>query len=776
MVAADLFLNPLDTHAAAVGYFRCGYTPLRLPPREKAPRIQDWQATRYEDEEDLDRAFPEDKPGNIGLLLGDGSAARPLDVDLDCRETRLLATRFLPPTRRISGRQTAQRSHYWYHAAGACGGRKEFKDPTADKDATLVELRGSGGQTVVPPSIHPQGEAYQWHEFGEPGSVEYDVLLRAVSDLAAAALLARHWPGKESHKRQDTAMALAGGLLRAAWSPQQTASFLDAVATAAGDPDVRQRVSVVTSASVRLAAKESVVGWPRLAELIGDKVVNKAREWLGMREGGGSHEGNGQAHGGPEPWEEPIPLGEVPEVEPFPLDVLPEPARRLVEEIAWAMNCAPDLAGVALLALAGGAIANARHLAITETHVVSPCLYAVVVAPPGMAKSPPLRLLRRPFDLAESQHRKEWKAQVEEWKGEDKAGRGPKPTLKRCQVSNVTTESLQGILDENPRGVLMVRNELSGLIAGLNQYKHGAGDDRQFFLDLWDGTPIITDRKSDRTRDGAPCFVLDAFTAIYGTIQPDVVGIMRRSAFNDGWLDRFLFAYPRNLPAIGEKWRAVSTEARQAWEDAVGELLALKMLEEGDSLPRPVRLRMGADGRVSWQRFTEMMADELNDKDFPPHLTGPWVKLRAYGARLALILRCLRWAYRGCLGGADDLSEMDGESMNAAARLVAYFKSHACKVYTVLDADPLHRDAVRVLRWIANSVNSANSANHEQGISVRDVHRGVLGSRKSVEDTETIISVLVRHGYLRPVLMEAKKGPGRRPSPRYEVHPSVFLP
>jgi hypothetical protein len=291
--------DPLDTHAAAVGYFQRGYTPLRLPPRSKAIYTEGWQETHYESEEELDGVFPEEAPANIGVLLGDGSAARPLDADLDCPEARRLAARFLPPTERISGRKSAPHSHWWYMATGACGGRKEFKDPAVDRDATLLELRGNLCQTVVPPSIHPEDEAYVWEKFGAPGQVEYDELLRCLGELAAAVLLVRHWPGPESHKRQDTAMALAGGLLRAGWSAQQTTRFLDAVVVGAGDPDVRQRVSVVGPASVRLAAGEPVVGWPRLAELVGDRIVSKAREWLGLRGEGTSsakgHEGDGQA-------------------------------------------------------------------------------------------------------------------------------------------------------------------------------------------------------------------------------------------------------------------------------------------------------------------------------------------------------------------------------------------------------------------------------------------------------------------------------------------------
>jgi hypothetical protein len=480
----------------------------------------------------------------------------------------------------------------------------------------------------------------------------------------------------------------------------------------------------------------------------------------------------------PEPWDEPIPLDKVPAVEDFPLDVLPAPLAGLIGEIAWSMNCAPDLAGVALLTLAGGAIANSRHLAITETHLVSPCLYAVVIASPGMTKSPPLRLLRRPFDLAEANFRREWKAELEKWKEAQGEDRGPKPTLTRCQVSNVTTESLQIILDENPRGVLMVRNELSGLLAGLNQYKRGGGDDRQFYLDLWDGTPIITDRKSDRAREGAPVFVQDAFTAIYGTIQPEVVTILRpdggrrRAAINDGFIDRFLFAYPRDIPAVGEQWRAVTSLARSQWEDTIRELLSLQMQATSDKLPRPVLLHLDAQGRSSWERFTKDLAAEINGDDFPPHLRGPWMKLKAYGGRLALILRCLRWACATAAGEVDELTQVEGVDMDAAIRLVHYFQSHTRKVDALIDTDPRRREAQRVLRWL--SLNSLKCLNLEQGIKKSDLHAGVWGGSKDVDEVSDILSLLVRYGWLRLCHEEERKGPGRRASPRYEVHPCLI--
>ncbi len=477
-----------------------------------------------------------------------------------------------------------------------------------------------------------------------------------------------------------------------------------------------------------------------------------------------------------ESWERPIPLYRTISADPFPVEVLPPSMGKLVSDISSAINCSRDMVGVTLLTLAGGAIGNARHLAITESHIVSPCLYAVVVAPPGAAKSPPLRLLRQPFDCAECDYRMQWRESLDEWKGQGKDSRDVKPILRRCVVSNVTTESLQCILDENPRGILMIRNELSGLVAGLNQYKNG-GDDRQFYLDLWDGTPIVTDRKSDRQREGVPLFVKDAFTAIIGTIQPDVISIMRQDAgrrrtYNDGFLDRFLFAYPENIPAVGEQWREVPSSSLAAWNDAVRALLSLQMLE-GEP-PRPHLLRLDGEGKRAWQSFTEEVAADLNSDQFPNHLKGPWVKLRAYGARLALILRCLRWACNQTPGEAvDELCEVDGESMEGAASLIRFFQSHARKVYAALGTDLRHAEAVRALKWLGNSLKSLKSLNGFRIIKRSDLHAGVWGGSLEVNSVSDIISLLMDHGYLRLQYNEIRKGPGRKPCPVYEIHPSV---
>jgi hypothetical protein len=48
----------------------------------------------------------------------------------------------------------------------------------------------------------------------------------------------------------------------------------------------------------------------------------------------------------------------------------------------------------------------------------------------------------------------------------------------RILLDDCTTEAMAGVLEQNPRGLVMVRDELAALVCGMNQYKSGKGHDR----------------------------------------------------------------------------------------------------------------------------------------------------------------------------------------------------------------------------------------------------------------------------------------------------------
>src|SRR5262245_28645056 len=152
---------PQDVRTAAECYLRLGLVPIPVPWRNKAPHVKDWQHLRPT-LADLDGLFPPGVALNVGLLLGTPSGGL-IDIDLDAPEAVTAAPLLLPATGWVSGRSSKPRSHWWYHVSDPpAKATTKFLD-LDDARACLLEVRSTGGQTVVPPSQHPSSEPLSWH-------------------------------------------------------------------------------------------------------------------------------------------------------------------------------------------------------------------------------------------------------------------------------------------------------------------------------------------------------------------------------------------------------------------------------------------------------------------------------------------------------------------------------------------------------------------------------------------------------------------------------------
>jgi hypothetical protein len=269
----------MNTHSkalqAARKYTLRGWHVIPIDLGSKKPSMKDWQRLRLEIGE-LDDHF--DEPKNVGVLLGKPSRHL-IDVDLDCSEAIELAEHFLPRTKRIHGRKSKMASHYWYYAKFRKGIEK-FND--INGTACLLEVRGQGHQTLVPPSIHPDGERLRWESTGRAKRISTNKLLRAARKLASAVILARHWPTQGS--RNETALALAGVLLRADWTTEATSDFIGQVARAGHDEEWRERCRTAVATGKKLNSNSPATGIPRLNTLLGEKVVAKVLEWLDIEQ------------------------------------------------------------------------------------------------------------------------------------------------------------------------------------------------------------------------------------------------------------------------------------------------------------------------------------------------------------------------------------------------------------------------------------------------------------------------------------------------------------
>ena len=172
--------NHKTTHELIRLYLKRGWVPIPIPGGEKAPCVKGWTKLRIS-KNDLHKHFRDGD--NVGLLLGEPSGGL-VDVDLDATEAIAVAQSFLPPTGRRHGRRSKPNSHLWYIVEPTTLTAK-FNDVDG---ASLVELRSTGHQTVVPPSIHPSGERIFWHKAGTPSRAGAETLHRDVARTAACAL------------------------------------------------------------------------------------------------------------------------------------------------------------------------------------------------------------------------------------------------------------------------------------------------------------------------------------------------------------------------------------------------------------------------------------------------------------------------------------------------------------------------------------------------------------------------------------------------------------
>jgi len=737
-----------------------------LLPQQKRCIVDGWQHLRITEEE-IDNYF---EPGaNVGRQLGEASGSR-VDVDLDCSETLALADALLPATRSIFGRVSTPRSHRLFCAPDAQ--TVKFVDPDRRPDeAMLVELRSTGAQTMAPGSIHPGGEAVEWAEDGEPAEIDADELRRQVAGVAAAALLVRLYPGQGS--RHDYILALTGALARAL--PENEAlRMLDAIARAAGDEEYRARRADLRSTLRRLAEEQPATGWPTLTRWLGEKRTACVREWLGCGESASA-----QAE-----WLalQPLPA-ELPPVPTMPSSLLPVPFRPWLLDAAERLQVPLEMVAVPALTAFGSLIG--RQLGILpklyDDWLVVPNLWGTVVARPGYLKSPAMREAVRPISRLAAEAAKEHKAKkllmdakrgaietkIAKLKREAMSKNGDPESMqarlqnlleelekavateRRFMTSDPTVEKLGELMLQNPAGLLLLRDELSGWLRNLE--KPGREGDREFYIEGWNGTG-----RFDVDRIGRGTLHIEAVTvSIFGTIQPGkltryIAGATGADATadDDGLLQRFQLVV---WPDFSGDWIDVDRwPAKDARETAFAVFKAASALEaqlvratDDDSEIQAIRFDERAQELFrDWRGKLErrLRAGELAAT---PAFESHVAKFRKLMPALALIQHVAE-----VLGTNPSVSSVPSVGLAAAknaAALVDFFEAHARRLY----ADELGR--ARPIRALAEKIESGAV---RDGDAVRDIRRRGLSGLDSQEAVEAAVAGLTDLGWVRSELLK----------------------
>lgn len=350
----------------------------------------------------------------------------------------------------------------------------------------------------------------------------------------------------------------------------------------------------------------------------------------------------------------------------FPIEAMPKVLQPLIVQGAEAIQCPPDFIAVPLLACLGAAIGRSRELEIKPGWRESSLLWTVVVGRAGTAKTPAFKLATEPLNQIQERLMK--------------LGEGTASPA-RVIVTNTTVEALAVLMAENPRGLILARDELAGWFRSMNQYKK-SGDDEPFYLATWSGEPHIIDRKTDPKRIHIP----HTYLAVTGCTQPGVLEkLLTPERHEEGFASRLLIACPSR---VVKQWKdlGVDEELKKPVAALFDKLYAIAVVNE-----QPRILHFTKDG---FEAYKEVVEDHYVQFQPDERLAAHWAKMEGYCARLSLIIHLVRYH-----SGEVTNEEVDVESVRMAAQLINYFKAHVARFYGKLE-EACHLSLVgRILRW-----------------------------------------------------------------------------
>ena len=492
----------------------------------------------------------------------------------------------------------------------------------------------------------------------------------------------------------------------------------------------------------------------------------------------------------PDVWPEMVDLPDLPDVMPFDYQLLPESFRAWVTDIAERMQCPPDFPAVAamitLAAIVGRKI-GIRPKQFDDWQVI-PNLWGAVIGRPGIMKTPalnePLKVLNR-FELEAKQEFDrasvafETDEKIEKTRQQvlqqdlkkalkDKSDLGEikakllevaykEPIRKRFLLNDPTVEKLGEILCDNPDGVTVFRDELTGLLRSLD--REGNETSRAFYLEAWNGNSSFTfDRIGRGTIDISACCV-----SILGGIQPGPFVDYLRAAIrggkgDDGLIQRFQLVV---WPDANRAWENVDqwpdTDAKNQAINVYKRLRDLDPTAIGgqhDDYESVPFLRFAKNAQELFDSWRCTLESRLRSGEEHPAVEAHLSKYRSLVPSLALLIHLADEPGGGPVAVA---------ALEKALKWAHYLESHANRVYNVAEIPGL--DAAKLL------LRQIKSGKLGSEFRVRDVYRKGWSGLTDQTEVEVGVEILMDHSF---VITQAPIQITGRKSPTYLINPKLL--
>jgi replicative DNA helicase len=505
-----------------------------------------------------------------------------------------------------------------------------------------------------------------------------------------------------------------------------------------------------------------------------DTTVALVREWLDDSTDNGT-------------WPDPLPLtAQQHRLPGFPVEALPDWLSAHVLAVAEFNQVPADLPACLALACLSTAAGGKLLLEIKPGWLEPVNLFTVIAMPPGTRKTPVFRAMVKPLRDAEKQlcelaapriieARTALKAAQQ---AADKAAARVTPgcsaeTMAEAVGAAMNAEQIsippkpQLIADdETPENAASIMADQGGRIAilapeggiiGTIAGRYSGAPNFDIFLRGHGGDDLKVGRK---TRDREE--IERAALTLGLCLQPGVLRELHKipGAADKGLLARILYA----LPADNVGYRKtnpdpVPAEVAHAYDANLRALtMSLADLHEPASVP-----------------FSAVAAGIMGElgAEIEPRLrpTGEWAHIREWGNKY---VGSVVGRIAGLLHVAEHLRDgwgqpLSPETLGRAVRIGQYFATHALAAFDAMGTDPMTGHAQAALSWIERT--------RPERFTKRELFSAIYRGRfTKADELDPVLDLLEQHGYVRRLPDPERRGRGRKPSPRYVVHPRLSKP
>lgn len=492
-----------------------------------------------------------------------------------------------------------------------------------------------------------------------------------------------------------------------------------------------------------------------------------------------------------EDWPDPTPLptGLLP-VPTFDRALLPHAFDQWVADISERMQVPGEFVAVPAMVAAGAMIGNRlgiRPMRHDDWHVV-PNVWGCILGRPGTMKSPAVGQALAPLEAIQARARQEYNDAMKAWEAgamqrelradaarsaaraalkknlnvslSDLDATEPEaPILRRYIANDTTYQALGELLIQNPRGLLVHRDELVSLLRALDRDE--ASEARGFYLTGADGVATYT---FDRIMRGKNLHIPKVTIAMLGSAQPGTIrdyasAAIRGGRGDDGLIQRFgMLVWPDQRGDWREHDRRPNAEARIAARGAFERLDKLSPRDIGATYDlfdvdgcRPF-LHFDDEAQLLFSDWRQGYEARLRSGDRHPALESHIAKYRKLIPSLALIHHLVDIG-TGPVGKAALLS---------ALKWSEFLEAHAERFYAAA-SNSAADGAATILQHIRRGALA-------ERFTAREVHRRGWTNLTDRERVGDALDMLGEHDFVREIEVSLSAR-GGRPSTLYVVNP-----